>query len=133
MNQQPESELIPKAKSWHCRNSVTANDGKGNENSKGIVVRKTISELVYGTLEVRKGARDVTLTIIEGECHHRLTGPTAENAIRAEAARLNANGYVPEPPKDMKPLAVDEPLLTPDMLQQSISYAPGYVPKRKRA
>lgn len=129
----PEPELIPKSKSWHCRNSVTANDGKGNENAKGIVIRKTISELVYGTLEVRTANSGVASTVIEGEAHHRLTGPTAESAIMAEAHRLNAKGYVPEPPKDSKPLAVDEPLFSGAELQKTVSYAPHYTPKRKRA
>lgn len=86
------TELIPdQPKHWYCRVSETV----PQDNSKGIRVATRKAELVYGVMETKKGARDVTTTTIIGEVHHTLKGPTASSSIEEMAKRYNIEGKLP--------------------------------------
>lgn len=89
MKKQPENKpLIEEPPSWHCRVGTT----EGFEDKKGRIHRTVKAELVFG--------RDVNtdpirLPVIKGKVCHRLTGSTAESAIRDIAKTLNLRKATP--------------------------------------
>lgn len=123
-----EPELIPDQPRWLVRVTETI----PVDNGKGIRKSTRTAQLIWGVANLVKGKNDVTREVINGDCHHELTGPTAEKSIRDMAERMNREGKLPPETKQPKTRmdgyrqsfkeAGGDALFPADVLKSTISY-----------